>query len=117
MVIFWIRLIAKVRRAAQSASWSTSDQGVFSVREVVGLHPARLCWCALRFQGGERDLPGFPHRMADPLKNSQVGFARAERMEGYTGEIARREKPHGVPQPGGKFVEGVREVVVERRSR
>ena len=55
--------------------------------------------------------------MADPLKNSQVGFARAERMEGYTGEIARREKPHGVPQPGGKFVEGVREVVVERRSR
>ena len=54
--------------------------------------------------------------MADPLKNSQVGFARAERMEGYTGEIARRGKTHGVPQPGGKFVEGVREVVVERRS-
>ncbi len=38
-------------------------------------------------------------------------------MEGYTGEIARLEKTHGVPQPGGKFVEVVREVVVEQRSR
>ena len=91
-------------------------RGVCLDREVVWLHPARVCRCALQFQRGERDLRGFQYRTADPLKNSQVRFARAERVAGSTGEIARWGKTPLGREPSGVFFEGVREGRVGRRS-
>ena len=91
-------------------------RGVCLDREVVWLHPARVCRCALQFQRGERDLRGFQCRTADPLKNSQVRFARAERVAGSTGEIARWGKTPLGREPSGVFFEGVREGGVGRRS-
>ena len=83
---------------------------------MVGLHAARLRRGAPRFQVGELDFPGSQHRMTDPLKNPQVGFAGAELMERYIGETARRRETHPVPQPVGEFPEGLCELIVERRA-
>ena len=78
-------------------------RGVCLDREVVWLHPTRVCRCALQFQRGERDLRGFQYRTADPLKNSQVRVARAERVAGSTGEIARWGKTRLGRDPAESF--------------
>lgn len=49
-------------------------RGLFLDREVVWLHPARRCRCALRLPSGELDLPGAQYRIA-----ARVGKTRLSR--------------------------------------